>query len=244
MSWDLLPSELGELAVQLLANPATERTGQAILTLQGAFEYGWRTNGTIVCGSGIPLPPPRNQGLSPLNCEVSDANLCFTFRLGPDFAEFNLPERADFQVCVIGLADYGHAITELQDHWRVDSHDFDGDPVEPHPYIHFQRGGHAQDSWAASAAYVPGPALPPRANESWQGLLQSPGPRIPFPPLCPLLAIDFVLGQHDGNLWRQLRNSPEYLALIQNAQARLWTPFFEGLRQPEHLRKWLGTWMT
>jgi hypothetical protein len=74
-------------------------------------------------------------------------------------------------------------------------------------------------------------------------LLQSPGPRIPLLPMCPILAIDFAIGQHDGLVWRRLRGVPEYLRIVQNAQMRLWAPFFDALSSPDTRRRWVGPFL-
>jgi hypothetical protein len=117
---------------------------------------------------------------------------------------------------VEGYLDAGGALFDLQDHWRLDTDmyapcrrvvaDGNGNPSkEPHPLFHFQRGGHAQDAFAA-ADFLP--ANPCSILGVWKGLMQSPGPRIPIVPLDPILAIDFCLSQNDGLVWRRLRNFP------------------------------------
>jgi hypothetical protein len=239
--WDGMCDELAALAAVLLKFEATERTGQTLIVIQGALENSWRQNRSMSClDNGIPLPPPRAQGLHPAGCVVEEAEIRFHFVLGDDVSTSRLPARADFQVCVTGHADYGHCVVRLEDHWRVDTHVFDGVPKEPHPFIHFQRGGHSQDGFAASDGFVPGPGLPGRPETFWLSLMQSPGPRVPFPPLCPILSIDFVIGQHDGTVWTQLRSNPEYDQIVRSAQARLWNPFFEGLANADLRRRWLG----
>jgi hypothetical protein len=164
------------------------------------------------------------------------------FHLGDQIEIRKMPARAEFQVRVTGAASFRHCIVELEDHWRVDTHAFPEEPPprEPHPFIHFQRGGHAQDAFSGKPNFVPGHDLPAKQDDLWRSLLQSPSPRIPFPPLCPLLAIDFAIGQHDGTVWQQLRARPEYLTVIQSAQARLWDPFFSALAEPTVRRRWIG----
>lgn len=70
--------------------------------------------------------------------------------------------------------------------------------------------------------------------------MQSPSPRIPMLPLDPVLAIDFCLSQNDGLIWRRLRNLPEYLIVIQDAQTHMWVPFFASLQDSSFRRSWLG----
>jgi hypothetical protein len=245
MVWDRLPAELAAFAEQLGKDGSTERTADFIRTYRAKFDYDWRAGRTLRSEvNGAPIPPPRNQGLHPTGCGVSEAYIQFEFHLG-DIAEDAgnvFSQRADFQVRVLGTLDLPGSIVELEDHWRVDTHLYAGagEPKEPHPHFHFQRGGHAQDSFAALDGFVPGKALPSREAESWRGLLQSPGPRIPLPPMCPILAIDFAIGQHNGLVWRRLRAIPEYQRVVQNAQIRLWTPFFDALSCSEMRRRWIG----
>ena len=242
MSWETIPEELAAFGEQLRRVPESERTGEVLLRLYTGLEHSWQRNRTLVSALPVPVPTPRNVGLHPVGCELSGAEMRFEFDLGPDIANTRLPVLAQFQVRVTGDADYNHCLVELEDHWRVDTHNFAGTPREPHPLIHFQRGGHAQDGWAGSLNYVPGRALPRRDDAGyWQALLQSPGPRIAFPPLCPMLAIDFVIGQHDGDVWDRLRSLAEYRRIIKHAQDRLWIPFFDGLALDGYRRRWLGS---
>jgi len=245
MEWDHLPRELDAFANQLRNEESTEKTSQFIYTYRQKFDSDWKTGRILRSESdGAPIPPPRNQGLHPKGCSVLEAYIQFEFHLG-DIAEDMenvFPQRADFQVRVLGTLDLSDSIVELEDHWRVDTHLYAGagEPREPHPHFHFQRGGYAQDRFAALDGFVPGKGLPRREAESWRGLLQSPGPRIPLPPMCPILAIDFAIGQHDGLVWRRLRALPEYHRIVQNAQLRLWTPFFDALVSAQIRRRWIG----
>jgi hypothetical protein len=243
MAWGRLPAELAELANQLRNEPSTERTADFIHTYRGKFESDWRKSKVLKSEAhGAPIPPPRNQGLHPTGCNVSEAYIQFEFHLGDitEDAGNVFPRQADFQVRVVGSLDLPGSLVELEDHWRVDTHlnAGAGEPKEPHPHFHFQRGGYAQDWFAALDGFVPGKSLPSR--DSWRGLLQSPGPRIPLLPMCPILAIDFTIGQHDGLVWRRLRGVPEYLRIVQNAQMRLWSPFFDALSSPDIRRRWIG----
>lgn len=240
MSWDTFADDLLLLAEELRKCEPTERTGERLLAIHGSLKHSWIMRRRMACQlQGIPLPPPRNHGLHPKGCEIHEADIQFEFELGNQFDQERIPVLSSFQVCVRGIAAYDAHLVELEDHWRVDTHIFGNDSRESHPFIHFQRGGHAQTAFAGQPNFVPGPGLP-EARDDWRALLQSPGPRIPIPPLCPLLAIDFVIAQHDGVVWAALRNSPEYLAIISRAQSRLWAPFFEGLAGEQFRRKWLG----
>lgn len=241
MSWDTLPDELTAFAMLLAALPETELTGQGLLVAQTWFLHTWSREKSIRSFDPIPIPPPRDKALHPHGCALSGADIQFQFILGDNIDTEMLPALSQCQVRVTGDVAYEQCLVKLEDHWRVDTHDFSGTPREPHPLIHFQRGGHAQDAWAGSINYVPGPTLPQQGGGAmWQGLLQSPGPRVPFPPLCPMLAIDYVIGQHDGHIWLRLRNTPEYRDLISTAQGRLWIPFFDALSTDLVRRRWLG----
>lgn len=245
MSWDTFPQEISEFSEALRKASETERTADTLTGLYGAFEHSWRRNKSVHSGSGIPIPPPRDKALFPKACEISDADLTFMFVLGEAIEDEPLPARCDFQVRVRGTAQYKDSVyVELEDHWRVDTHiksKNGSESREPHPYIHFQRGGHAQDRFAEHQLFVPGDGLSTHESGPWQSLLQSPGPRVPFLPFCPILAIDYAVGQHDGSVLRKLRSLPEYSAVVRRAQRRLWDPFFARLSASATLRKqWFG----
>jgi hypothetical protein len=135
-----------------------------------------------------------------------------------------------------------HCCADLEDHWRVDTHLEDIFKCkEPHARVHFQRGGHAQDGFTGRPRAIPGDDLPKHPNGQWISLLQSSGPRVPFLPVCPIIAIDYVIGQHDGLIHARLRADPDYAGIVARAQSRLWNPFFEGLAaSPANVKAWLG----
>lgn len=239
-----LPDEFMRLSSALRQEPATTATADSIDTNLGRFRNQWTTK-LQARGDDLSLPVPRNQSLHPTGCEVQAAYFDFQF----EWKEGEIvPWRAEYQIRVEGLLDGGGALFELQDHWRLDTDMYapsrkpfgegSANPSkEPHPLFHFQRGGHAQDAFAGQR-FLPG--SPSEVEGEWRGLMQGPSPRIPMLPLDPILAIDFCLSQHDGLIWRRLRNVPEYLNVIRDAQQRLWLPFFEGLQNPEFRRSWLG----
>lgn len=239
-----LPDELERLAEALRQEPATSETSSSIFTNLGRFQNDWASRQQLRCDALL-LPVPRNQGLHPTGCELHSAFLDFQFEWRDGDL---LPWRAEYQVRVEGLLDAGQAIFELQDHWRLDTDMYSpsrrqGDAgeanpsKEPHPLFHFQRGGHAQNDFAA-AGFLPG--VPCAIQGEWKGLLQSPGPRVPVLPLDPILAIDFCLSQNDGQIWRRLHNLPEYLTIVEDAQKRLWEPFFAALQEQSFRRAWFG----
>jgi hypothetical protein len=223
---------------------ATADTAQSLYTQLGRFKADWAAHRTVN-GSNLSIPVPRNQGLHPTGCVINTASLDFQFewREGED-----VPWRAEYQVCAEGFLEAEDALFELQDHWRLDTDMYapnrrNPDAVEPkaskepHPLFHFQRGGYAQDAFAAVDFL---PSSPCAITGVWKGLMQSPGPRVPILPLDPILAIDFCISQHDGIVWERLRNLPEYLSVIEDAQVRLWAPFFEALGERAFRRAWFG----
>ncbi|WP_125880871.1 hypothetical protein [Pseudomonas sp. o96-267] len=243
MSWDDLPDDLDQFASELRSHTATEVTADGLSMIMAHLKATWLTQKTMASGErGISIPPPRQKGIHPHNSVVERAELKFIFSLGADYEAQYMPRQADFQVCIGGSLVLDHCAIELEDHWRVDSHIFPPDPPprEPHPYIHFQRGGHAQDSFSRQPYFVPGQDLPEMKRDVWRGLMQFPGPRIPFPPHCPILAIDFAIGQHDGDIWKTLREQHGYRSVIKNAQSRIWAPFFDGLQNQAVRQRWMG----
>jgi hypothetical protein len=239
-----LPDALDRLGDALRQESETTAIADWISTNLGLFRNQWSTKHQVR-GESLSLPLPRNQGLHPTGCQLHAAYLDFQFewRQGEVF-----PWRAEYQIRIEGLLDAGEAIFELQDHWRLDTDMYapsrneengghSNPSKEPHPLFHFQRGGHAQTAFAA-ADFLPG--TPCNIQGQWRGLMQSPGPRIPVLPLDPILAIDFCLSQNDGLVWNRLRNIPEYLSVIEDAQSRLWRPFFEGLQSKAFRRSWFG----
>lgn len=221
---------------------ATSDTAQSLRVIGGFAQAAWYSGRRISSGaSGILIPPPRLKAMHPRLCTAESAVMFFSFELG-DFESKAIPQRADFQVKVTGALQGESSLVELQDHWRVDSHIFPKieDANEPHPYFHFQRGGHAQDEFCDDVGYVPNAQMPDVNGVLWRGLMQSPGPRIPMAPHCPILAIDFAIGQHDGLVWHRLRSDPSYSVIIRRAQDRLWTPFFDALSTPAFRSLYMG----
>lgn len=245
MTWERLPNELQLLADSLAREEATASTGNFLYQEAARFRHEWKEK-SAVTATLLPLPLPRNQGLHPVGCEPQASYLSFRFQMSYDDL---LPKRADYQVRIEGLLCSGEAIIQLEDHWRIDTDiyasPFDSDKnvpkaaKEPHPFFHFQRGGHAQDAFASLPGFFPS-VLATVDDRDWKGLMQYPGPRIPILPMDPILAIDFCISQNNGLIWQRLRNSPEYYSLIEEAQKRLWMPLFESLVARDLRRRWLG----
>ena len=126
----------------------------------------------------------------------------------------------------------------LEDHWRIDTQaqrDPNKPPREAHPLFHYQRGGHAQDRFAGEPGFVPGPTLQATQDEL-RGLMQYPGPRVAVPPVCPTSALDLVISQHDGPLWRRLMGVPEYANVVERCQDRIWQLYVIALADTRRRR--------
>ncbi len=241
--WDAFPDELAEFADALNKLESTASTADSLRVVAAFAQYSWREELRVLSGdAGVRIPPPRNKALHPRLCKAEEAIIHFNFALGDSFEKDAFPKQADFQVTVKGSLEGKHGFVELEDHWRIDSH-LAGDPKdanETHPYFHFQRGGHALDAFSESHLYVPNDEMPEPEKGVWRASMLSPGPRIPMAPYCPILAIDFTIGQHDGGIWHNLRADADYLNIIRRAQDRLWMPFFAALARAEFRALWMG----
>lgn len=241
-AWAEVPGQLGRFASVLRRQNETRPTADYLLSQSGKFEADWNASRTLTA-LGIPLPLPRDQGIHPVGSEIQACYLNARFKAAPVSDE---PIEAEFQVKVEGLLLAGDAMIELEDHWRIDTdvHATAGgkgnsEGREPHPCFHFQRGGHAQDEFAAAHGFIPG-AHTNLGDGPWKALMQYPGPRIASLPFDPILALDFCIAQNDGPLWRRLRDIPEYFTVVEEAQERLWRPFCDTLSTRDGRRRWLG----
>lgn len=238
-----LPTNLQKLESVLRSKKPTKATAEFLREQRANFAAQW-TKDKSVRARGMPLPLPRDQGLHPTGCSLEAATLNFHFKAS---TEGTCPALAEFQVKISGLLEAGPATIELEDHWRIDAEveqKADAEKTtkegrEPHPRFHFQRGGHAQDAFAAMTGFLPSENTQLQAGE-WRSLMQYPGPRIPSLPYDPILAIDFCIAQNDGPLWKLLRAIPEYRNLVETSQIDLWKPFIERLNEPAGRRDWLG----
>src|SRR6266702_7135794 len=161
MSWTEFPGDVVKFAELLCKLTSTQPTGEGLIGAQGFLRQTWSAARKMSIPAGVPIPGPRRKGLHPRGAEIVDSNLIFNFELGQAWDADYLPHRADFQVVIRGHLLTERCIISLEDHWRVDSHIFPADPPprEPHPYFHFQRGGHAQDAFSALPGFVPVDAL-------------------------------------------------------------------------------------
>ncbi len=100
--------------------------------------------------------------------------------------------------------------------WHLDRHIYeecDGDSDEVHPLYHFQHGGKRIEELS---------------GEIGRSLILDP-PRIGHPPLDGVLAIDFILANFAGSLWRRLRADGAYVNIVKGAQEHLWQPYYEAM---------------
>lgn len=98
--------------------------------------------------------------------------------------------------------------------WHFDRHIEGGKkPLEAHPLYHFQHGGHAME---------------PHAELLGKTLLL-PAPRLAFPPMDAVLAIDFILSNFAGECWATMRKDSTYLRMLQQSQKLLWRPYLRKL---------------
>ena len=108
---------------------------------------------------------------------------------------------------------------ELKAAWHFDRHIIDTKTDSPHitedihPLYHFQFGG-------AGMAQI--------ADELGQTFLLDP-PRLMHPPMDGLLAIDFLLANYAGAVWKSLRDDAQYSNLIVPQFARIWKPYYEAM---------------
>lgn len=100
--------------------------------------------------------------------------------------------------------------------WHLDRHVFkkgDNDPDDVHPLYHFHYGGNRMD----------------QIKENIGQILLLDSPRIHHPPLDGILAVDFVLSNFAGSVWRELSSDGTYRNLVIESQQQLWKPYFESI---------------
>jgi hypothetical protein len=99
--------------------------------------------------------------------------------------------------------------------WHLDTHLYSATASRAvHPRFHFQIGGERLDEIDARI----------------RGVFMPEAPRIPYPPLDAILAVDFVLAQYCGETWNLLKEiDPRYARLRKNPMQRYWAPYFRTL---------------
>jgi hypothetical protein len=103
--------------------------------------------------------------------------------------------------------------------WHFDKHIESDDPEathELHPLFHFQHGGHKTHNYI---------------SDDIGKLLLLAAPRLPYPPLDGILAIDFVLSHFKGAVWTNLSTVAEYRRLVLQSQLQHWRPYVQLLGQ-------------
>jgi hypothetical protein len=247
VSWENYPDDLYRMGLVLQSQPQTAQTGAGLIELSGRVRSRWSTTRRMEVRE-LSLPLPRSKKIMPTGCQIGQAYLTFIFDVS---TESVFPNLAEYQIKLAGELRTETAVIALEDHWRLDTdpyaHNQSDDPSkrnqgearEPHSLYHFQRGGRAQEEFAGMSNFFPAKDTLLEQRD-WRGLFQCPGPRIPTLPFDPILLIDFCIGQHDGAIWWNLRNEPEYLEVVRSAQERLWLPFLNCLTSQQNRRKWFG----
>lgn len=109
--------------------------------------------------------------------------------------------------------------TELKAAWHFDRHVIDPQKDHPHvtddihPLYHFQFGG-------ARMSKI--------ADRLGDTFLLDP-PRLMHPPMDGILAVDFVLANYAGTVWKSLRDDPQYANLITPQFERIWKPYYNAI---------------
>lgn len=94
--------------------------------------------------------------------------------------------------------------------WHLDKHSQSFD--YQHPLFHWQHGGHKL-----------------KPLDSGQ-LLCMPAPRIMFPPLDLILALDFIFSNFlKDEAYKKLRENADYKRIVERSQKRYWTSYFQTL---------------
>ena len=111
---------------------------------------------------------------------------------------------------VVALAPSGYAYETVSAAWHFDRHvGTDEDGRGPaHPLYHVQYGGNAMKSLDLA-----------------ETLLSDP-PRLIYPPLDAILAVDLVLSNFLATEWHRLREDGAYRRLTSNAYREFWAPWF------------------
>ncbi len=105
---------------------------------------------------------------------------------------------------------------ELKVAWHFDRHIGDSKTpsrAEVHPLYHFQYGGKKLHD----------------LRESLGSTFLLDPPRLMHPPMDGILAIDFVLSNYAGEIWRELRLDGEYSNIVNPVFKEIWKPYFEAI---------------
>lgn len=113
------------------------------------------------------------------------------------------------------LCDREDGNDDLLSAWHYDTHPVGQVGREAHPRFHIQVGGEAYDECDARIRAV----LLPEA------------PRVAAPPMDGILALNFLLSNYCGELWRRLSTDSVYQGLVTRAMKRWWRPYFEEINR-------------
>ncbi|MPR13820.1 hypothetical protein [Microvirga tunisiensis] len=104
---------------------------------------------------------------------------------------------------------------ELKASWHFDRHivdltkDVPDETVDVHPLYHFQYGG---------------AKMHPIGDRLGKTFLIDP-PRLMHPPMDGILAVDFVLANYAGAVWKKLRDDSQYMNLVNEKLNQYWKPY-------------------
>lgn len=129
--------------------------------------------------------------------------------------------------CLGGDAEYRFA-------WHIDRHGLPNQPGEVgapaalHPCYHVQAGGKVLREQLDSG------------SGRYGHILLVEAPRIPLPPMDPVLAVDFAFSQFDGASWTELRKKEPYKDTVRQSQQRYWRRYYAALHR--HFGDESGEW--
>ncbi|EXS68134.1 hypothetical protein BF95_03395 [Sphingobium sp. Ant17] len=109
----------------------------------------------------------------------------------------------------------------LQAAWHFDRHIIDvkkedrHNTDDIHPLYHFQFGGSRMT----------------RIHQRLGDTLLLDPPRLMHPPMDGILAIDFVLANYAGQVWKALRGDEQYKRLVIPQFEKIWKPYFSGVAE-------------
>ena len=109
-------------------------------------------------------------------------------------------------------------VDDLYSCWHLDMHieqDGDGVPKYSHPMYHFAFGGNRMEG---------------RGEGFFGNGVILPSPRLMYPPMDAVLAIDFILqNYYQRETLQGILSDPIYKEIVSNSQHLLWKPFFTSL---------------
>lgn len=112
---------------------------------------------------------------------------------------------------------------EFYNCWHLDRHITGGDVSKViHPFYHFQNGGNRMEKY----------------NNDIKLAVFTSAPRLPHPPMDLFLAFHFVItnfyNKNSFSNISDLLNDDEYVEIIENAQRRMWKPYFSAFNGGAH----------